>query len=113
MRGKLALGRLDAVHMLSPVPVAMSTGLGARPRRVDAPMALSVNGAMIGVGKGLAARMRAAGAKPAFMDADAVGRRLIAAPDVPIRAGALFAFPTHAELLHRRLGAPSLAAPLG
>ncbi|MEO0678897.1 MAG: ABC transporter substrate-binding protein, partial [Pseudomonadota bacterium] len=36
LRDKLAMGRLDAAHMLSPAPVAMSMGLGGLARPIDA-----------------------------------------------------------------------------
>jgi NitT/TauT family transport system ATP-binding protein len=113
LRDKLAMGRLDAVHMLSPVPVAMSMGLGGLPQRVDALMVLSVNGNMIGVSNAIAARMHAAGPKLDFMDAAAVGRRLIEVADRPIRVGAPFPFSMHAELLYYWFNALGLAAPQG
>ncbi|MDJ0857607.1 MAG: ABC transporter substrate-binding protein, partial [Dinoroseobacter sp.] len=41
LRDGVALGGLDAAHMLSPLPVAMSLGLGGLPTRVDALMVMS------------------------------------------------------------------------
>jgi ABC-type nitrate/sulfonate/bicarbonate transport system substrate-binding protein len=55
LRDMLALGHLDAAHMLSPMPVAMSIGLGGLPARIDALMVLSVNGTVFGVSNAVAA----------------------------------------------------------
>lgn len=49
LRDMLALGHLDAAHILSPMPVAMSMGLGGLPARIDTLMVLSVNGTIFGV----------------------------------------------------------------
>ncbi|MEL7173209.1 MAG: ABC transporter substrate-binding protein, partial [Pseudomonadota bacterium] len=58
IRDRLAFGQLHAAHMLAPIPVAMSMGLGGLPLPVDALQVLSVNGTVIGVSRPLAARMR-------------------------------------------------------
>lgn len=113
LRDKLALNRLDAAHMLSPVPIAMSMGLGGLPLKMDALMVMSVNGQVTGVSNALAARMRAAGPMPDFMDAAAVGRRIIETAERPIRVGAPFPFSMHAELLYYWFSALGLAAPEG
>jgi len=42
LRDMLALGHLDVAHMLAPMPVAMSLGMGGFPAQVDALMVLSV-----------------------------------------------------------------------
>ena len=59
VRDMLAFGRVDAAHMLSPVPVAMAMGLGGVTTALSAVSVLSVNGNVIGVGKGLEAKLRA------------------------------------------------------
>ena len=61
VRDMLAFGRVDAAHMLSPVPVAMAMGLGGVTTALSAVSVLSVNGNVIGVGKGLEAKLRAIG----------------------------------------------------
>lgn len=113
IRDKLALGRLDAAHMLAPAPVAMSMGLGGLPLKIDALMVLSVNGNSVGVSADLAARMHAAGPRLDFMDARGIGERLISVADAPIRVGVPFPFSMHAELLYHWFGALGLAAPQG
>ncbi|MEC9434709.1 MAG: CmpA/NrtA family ABC transporter substrate-binding protein [Pseudomonadota bacterium] len=111
VRDRLALGALDAAHMLAPVPVAMSIGLGGRPAPLDALSVLSVNGDVVGVSPAVARRMRAGGAMPGFDDAEGVGRRLIGAVDGRLRLGVPFPFSMHAELLYYWLGALGLEAP--
>jgi len=44
VRDMLAFGRVDAAHLLSPVPVAMALGLGGVTTRLAAVSVLSVNG---------------------------------------------------------------------
>ncbi len=105
LRDLLALGHLDAAHILSPLPIAMSLGLGGLPAQVDALMVLSVNGNAIGVSTELAERMRGAGWSGRFTTPDETGRALIAAAGVPLRVGVPFPFSMHVELLHYWLGA--------
>ena len=57
LRDRLAFGHIDFAHMLSPMPVAMSLGLGGAPNRIDALMVLSVNGTVIGVSADLSRKM--------------------------------------------------------
>ncbi|HCI08397.1 MAG TPA: nitrate transporter, partial [Sulfitobacter sp.] len=38
LRDMLAMGRLDFAHVLSPMPIAMSLGLGGMPAKIDALM---------------------------------------------------------------------------
>ena len=111
VRDKLALGHLDASHMLAPTPVAMSMGLGGMPTRLDALMVLSVNGNVICASRGLAARMRDRGMPNDFMAAEAVGRTLAAVCDRPLNLGVPFPFSMHAELFYYWLGALGLTAP--
>ncbi len=111
LRDRLALGGLDAAHMLAPVPVAMSLGLGGIPAPLDALQVISVNGETVGVSRALADRMREAGPRPGFMDAEAAGRRLIAAAQGRLRVGVPFPFSMHAELLYYWFEALGLRAP--
>ena len=111
LRDMLVLGRIDAAHMLSPVPVAAALGLGGLSARLDAVAVLSVNGNVVGVSPALAARMRAAGYGFDFSDAHAAGHALIAAATGPLRIGVPFPFSMHAELLYYWLGALGLPAP--
>jgi len=93
LRDRLAVGTLDAAHMLAPAPVAMSLGLGGLSVPLAVPSLLSVNGTVIGVSNAVAQRMETGGT------AWEVGRSLIAALDGPIRIGVPFPFSMHAELL--------------
>ena len=103
LRDGLALGRTQAAHMLSPVPVAMSLGLGGLAAPIDALSVLSVNGTVIGVSRDLATRLRAAADAFGFDDARAAGRALLGAGPA-LRIGVPFPFSMHAELLHYWLG---------
>ena len=95
LRDMLALGHLDAAHMLSPMPVAMSIGLGGLPARVDTLMVLSVNGTVFGASNALANSL---GDVP-FGDAKAVLAALGARSDEPIRVGVPFHHSMHRLLL--------------
>ncbi|MEL7138938.1 MAG: CmpA/NrtA family ABC transporter substrate-binding protein [Pseudomonadota bacterium] len=111
IRDRLAFGQLHAAHMLAPIPIAMSMGLGGLPLPVDALQVLSVNGTVIGVSRPLAARMRERGVPSDIMAAAAVGRALIEACPRPLKIGVPFPFSMHAELLYYWLGALGLHAP--
>ncbi len=111
LRDLLALGQIEAAHMLSPLPVAMALGLGGMATRIDALTVLSVNGDTVTVSRALAARLRAAGHDFAFTDAAAAGRALIGAAGGRLRIGVPFPFSMHAELLYYWLGALGLQAP--
>jgi NitT/TauT family transport system ATP-binding protein/nitrate/nitrite transport system substrate-binding protein len=54
IRDKLAYGVLDAAHMLAPMPLASTLGLGAGGGRLIAPMALGLNGDSVVVSAALA-----------------------------------------------------------
>lgn len=111
LRDKLALGQLHAAHMLAPVPVAMSMGLGGLPSQIDAVMVLSVNGTVIGVSRALSERMRLRGVPNDIMAATAIGRALIEVAPRPLKVGVPFPISMHAELLYYWLGALGLQAP--
>lgn len=95
LRDMLALGHLDAAQMLSPMPVAMSLGLGGLPARIDNLMGLSANGTVFGVSTGLAAAL---GAVP-FGDPDALLAALGTRGPQPLRVGVPFPFSMHRLLL--------------
>lgn len=100
MRDMLALGQIDAAHMLSPIPVATSLGLGGMTTRLDALSVLSVNGPVIGVSQKIAATMRAAGHTFDFANAFKARTALMEATGGTIRIGVPFPFSMHAALLH-------------
>ncbi|MDE3029268.1 MAG: ABC transporter substrate-binding protein, partial [Paracoccaceae bacterium] len=113
LRDMLALGSIEAAHMLAVMPVAMALGLGGIAQRIDVLSVLSVNGNAIGLSRDLAERLRAAGHVFDFADATMAGRALIAASGKRLRIGVPFPFSMHAELLYHWLGALGLAAPEG
>jgi NitT/TauT family transport system ATP-binding protein len=95
LRDMLALGHLDAAQMLSPMPVAMSIGLGGLPAQVDTLMVLSVNGTVFGASNALATEI---GTVP-FGDADALLKALNARAGKPLRVGVPFHYSMHRLLL--------------
>ncbi len=95
LRDMLALGHLDAAQMLSPMPVAMSIGLGGLPARVDTLMVLSVNGTVFGVSNEVAADI---GDVP-FGDANALLSALRARKGAKLRVGVPFHYSMHRLLL--------------
>lgn len=111
LRDMLAFGRVDAAHMLSPVPVASALGIGGAGAKFAAISALSMNGNVVGVSNELAARLRDLGHDFCMADAGAAGRDLIAASQGKLRLGVPFPFSMHAELLYYWLSALGLPAP--
>ncbi|WP_208349929.1 CmpA/NrtA family ABC transporter substrate-binding protein [Pseudaestuariivita rosea] len=104
LRDLLALGHLDAAHILSPLPIAMSLGLGGLPAQVDALMVLSANGNVIGVSNTLADQMRENGWSGDFLTPSETGKHLIASAGPDLRIGVPFPFSMHSELLYYWLG---------
>jgi NitT/TauT family transport system ATP-binding protein len=99
LRDRLAFGQIDFAHMLSPMPVAMSLGLGGMPSPIDALMVLSVNGTVIGVSADLDRKMRATGWTDHFDDPRATSKALFEAIDARLRIGVPFPFSMHRMLL--------------
>ena len=99
LRDRLAFGQIDFAHMLSPMPVAMSLGLGGAPNKIDALMVLSVNGTVIGVSSDLDKKMQASGWVNTFDDPQATSQAIFAAIDNPLRIGVPFPFSMHRMLL--------------
>ncbi|SDE67465.1 ABC transporter substrate-binding protein [Ruegeria marina] len=109
VRDMLAFGRVDAAHLLSPVPVAMALGLGGVARPLAAVSVLSVNGNVIGVGPALEARLRGIGYTFDFADAAGAAAALARVADRPLVFGVPFPFSMHVELLHYWLEASNLS----
>ena len=99
VRDMLAFGRVDAAHLLSPVPIAAGLGLGGVTTQLSAVSVLSVNGNIIGVGSELETRLRAYGYGFDFADPVAAAAALAAVAGDRITFGAPFPFSMHAELL--------------
>ena len=109
LRDYLALGRVEAAHLLAPLPIATALGLGGSAQPLEVLSILSLNGNVIGVSPGLAHQMRQNGYHFDFKDARAAGTALLAL-DQPLRVGVPFPFSMHAELLFYWLEALGLPA---
>ncbi|GAB5435714.1 CmpA/NrtA family ABC transporter substrate-binding protein [Falsiruegeria mediterranea] len=99
LRDMLAMRHLEAAHMLSPMPIAMSLGLGGVKADIHAVMVLSVNGNVLAASNTLIAHMRAIGWNRDLEDAYAVADALEQAAQGPIRFGVPFPFSMHRELV--------------
>lgn len=110
VRDMLAFGRVDAAHLLSPVPIAMALGLGGVSTAVSAVSVLSVNGNVIGVGQDIEARLRAGGFAFDFTNAHAAGAELAEVIPDGMTVGVPFPFSLHAELLKYWIAGTPLAS---
>jgi NitT/TauT family transport system ATP-binding protein len=99
LRDMLAFGQIDFAHMLSPMPVAMSLGLGGITLQVDALMVLSVNGTVIGVSDALDRKMQTFGWHSTFGNPTATSKAIFEAAEKPVRIGVPFPFSMHRMLL--------------
>lgn len=95
LRDLLALGHLDAAHMLAPMPTAMSLGLSGPAAQIDALMVLSVNGTVIGVSNTMAALMRDRGWHGGFGTPKETIGPLLSALGRPLRVGVPFPYSMH------------------
>ncbi|MDV7271002.1 CmpA/NrtA family ABC transporter substrate-binding protein [Thioclava sp. A2] len=111
LRDMLTFGRVDAAHMLSPVPVATALGLGGAGTPLTAVSVLSMNGNVIGVSRALAQKLRDNGHDFGFADARAAGQALISGAAGRLRIGVPFPFSMHADLVYYWLSALGLPAP--
>lgn len=100
VRDMLAFGRVDAAHLLSPVPVAMALGLGGVTTPISSVMVLSLNGNVIGVSRELETKLRANGYSFDFADAPKAATALTQVATRPLVFGVPFPFSMHVELLH-------------
>lgn len=94
LRDMLALGHLEAAQMLSPMPIAMSMGLGGLSAEIDALMVLSVNGTVFGASNALAEGLGEVG----FGDARGLLNAL-SGREGPLRIGVPFPYSMHQLLL--------------
>lgn len=106
LRDMLAFGEVDAAHLLSPLPVAMSLGLSGLEVDIDALMVMSVNGNVIGATPELTDAMRRAGWDGAFQTAAATAKALRASKGPALRFGVPFPHSMHALLVDYWLGKP-------
>ena len=113
LRDMLVYGRVEAAHMLSPVPVAAALDLGGSATPLSALMVLSMNGNVIGVSQSLAKALEDQGHDFALADAADAGHAIALASHGRLRIGVPFPFSMHAELLYYWLSASGLPAPQG
>ncbi|SFR39470.1 CmpA/NrtA family ABC transporter substrate-binding protein [Litoreibacter janthinus] len=99
LRDMLAFGQIEFAHMLSPMPVAMSLGLGGMASDIDVLMVLSINGTIIGVSDDLNRRMEATGWANTLDDPSATSQAILATDKKPLRIGVPFPFSMHRMLL--------------
>lgn len=111
-RDFLGTGRIDAAHMLVPLPVAQALGLGPDYPPFDLLMVLSQGGQAIAVSAALARALHAIGHGFAFDDPAAARDALAAVAGGRLRVGVPFPFSTHAVLVRRWLAGSSVAAGL-
>jgi two-component system, oxyanion-binding sensor len=95
LRDMLALGHLEAAQMLSPMPVAMSLGLGGLAAPIDTLMGLSANGTVFGLSTKLAQELGTV----RFGDPQALLSALTRQMRKPLRVGVPFPFSMHRLLL--------------
>lgn len=102
IRDKTEFGLFDCAHMLAPMPLASTLGLGRAAAPIIAPMALSLNGDAITVSEALWAAMRAADAERAEaggMAAAAALAKVVAARrkagEPPLTLGMVHPFSCH------------------
>ncbi len=108
LRDMLAFGRVDAAHMLSPLPVAMAMGLGGVTTALSVVSVLSVNGNVIGVGAPLVEKLRDAGYGFDFADPVHAASALAKVHKRPIKFGVPFPFSMHVALLRYWSGGSDL-----
>jgi two-component system, oxyanion-binding sensor len=111
-RDLLGSGAIDAAHMLVPLPIAQTLGLGPALPQFDLTMMLSVGGQAIVVSAPLAEAMRAHGHVIDLMEPVAARTALMTVSWGQLRVGVPFPFSTQAELVRRWLGGTDLAAGL-
>lgn len=107
LRDYLALGHVEAAHLLAPLPIATALGLGGSAQPLEVLSVLSLNGNVIGLSPTVADQVRRNGHGFAFNDAAAAGQALLQL-DQPLRVGVPFPFSMHAELLFYWLDAIGL-----
>jgi two-component system, oxyanion-binding sensor len=102
IRDKTDLGLLDCAHMLAPMPIASTLGLGRAPVAMIAPMALNLNGNVITVSNALYAAMdeadviaTQAGGMAAAGALAKVVRARQAKGEPPLKLGMVYPFSCH------------------
>lgn len=113
IRDKLVFGHFDAAHMLAPLAVATTLGLGHVALPLAAPFVLNLGGNAVTVSRPLAAALAAQGGLVGGLPAAAaalgvVARTRDAQGQGPLTFATVFPFSTHTYLLRLLLGAAGL-----
>lgn len=108
-RDLLGMGGIDAAHMLVPLPIAQTLGLGPAYPRFDLVMMLSVGGQAIAISAALADAMRVNGHGFGFDDPVPSRDALMAVAGGQLRVGVPYPFSTQSELVRRWLDGTELA----
>jgi two-component system, oxyanion-binding sensor len=109
-RDMLGMGAIDAAHMLVPLPIAQTLGLGPAYPQFDLCMVLSVGGQAIAISAALADALRQGGHTFGFDDPLPAREALTAVAGGRLRVGVPFPFSTQAELVRRWLDGTALGA---
>jgi NitT/TauT family transport system ATP-binding protein/nitrate/nitrite transport system substrate-binding protein len=96
VRDKLAVGALDGAHMLAPMALAASAGVGSEPAQIVVPMALATGGAAVTLSARITAQTN--GADPADALRTLVDRRRAQGASV-LTFAVVFPYSIHAYLL--------------
>lgn len=113
IRDKVNVGLLDGAHMLAPLAIASSLGLGHVRVPLVAPFALNLNGNAVTLGNDLYAAMGDTGEDLATGEGTAralgrVVRARQAAGEEPLTFSTVYAFSTHTYMLRHLLAAAGL-----
>jgi NitT/TauT family transport system ATP-binding protein len=113
IRDKLVFGHFDAAHMLAPLAVATTLGLGHIAMPLAAPFALNLGGNAVTISRALAEALQSRGRLDGTLANAAAALRAVAderdaAGQAPLTFATVFPFSTHTYLLRRLLGAAGL-----
>lgn len=109
IRDKISLGAYPAAHLLSPMAVALSLGLGPMPVKIDAAFVLSLNGNTLTATPALAEELRALGGVAGDASLMAAAFRQLAQRR-RLRVGVPFPQSMHLLLVRYFLNAAGVAA---
>lgn len=113
IRDKLVFGYFDAAHMLAPLAVATTLGLGHVAMPLAAPFALNLGGNAVTISCALAEALRSRGGLSGGLATAAaalgeIARTRASAGQPPLTFATVFPFSTHSYLLRHLLGAAGL-----
>jgi len=104
LRDLLALGHLDAAHMLSPMPIAMTMGLSGIQVEIDALMMMSVNGTVTGASRQIVQKLKSSGWDEEFQSPNATRDAILNLDQDKLRVGVPFPYSMHSLLFRYWMG---------